>query len=211
MTSSIPRGRIDVWHVHLEDIDPDDNLLSEDEKRRANRFADRSDRNRFQAGRIWLRTRLSEYTGRDPGGIEFRYGRYGRPTIDGPAVEFSLAHSGSAAVLAVGWEKPLGIDIERWRPDVFDALSARLVLSPAELALVEMAIDKDRMFLKCWTRKEAYSKVNGGGLDRHLAEVTLTYPNETAVQHWTHEVSDWEWSGTTVAIAIPVGHQLNWR
>jgi 4'-phosphopantetheinyl transferase len=114
-------------------------------------------------------------------------------------------------VLAVGWEKPLGIDIERWRPDVFDPLSARLVLSPAELALIDAADDKDRMFLKCWTRKEAYSKVNGVGLDRHLAEVTLTHPNQTAIQHGNHEVSDWEWSGATVAIAIPVQHHLYLR
>jgi 4'-phosphopantetheinyl transferase len=212
MSPAVP-SRIDVWQVDLDAVKPDDRLLADDEKSRAGRFADGTDARRYRAGRTWLRTRLSEYTATEPGDIGFRYGRYGRPTITASdqALEFSLAHSGPKAVLAIGWKKPIGVDIERWQSSLFDPSWARLVLSASELALIDAADDKDRMFLKCWTRKEAYSKVSGMGLDRQLSAVTLTLPNQRAFHHEGHELFDWEWSSTTVAIAVPTKHQLHWR
>jgi hypothetical protein len=51
-----------------------------------------------------------------------------------------------------------------------------MVLSADELAMIGRAADKDRAFLESWTRKEAFAKLDGRGLGRYLATITLSGP-----------------------------------
>ena len=111
---------IDVWSIDL-DVAPADlgDLLDDDERARANRFAFPVHSRRFTAARGHLRILLGTYLGCAPEAVAFHYGAWGKPTLRAPAGEglaFNLAHSGRQALITVGRTEALGIDIEVMRP-----------------------------------------------------------------------------------------------
>src|SRR5579872_1931989 len=86
--------------------------LSEDERRRAQRYAFLRDRVRFIAARSFLRRTLGRHRGVDPASLRFAYGLRGRPELEGaPALQFNLSYSGDQALLAVSRDGPLGVDV----------------------------------------------------------------------------------------------------
>lgn len=81
----------------------------------------------------------------------------GKPYLENyPRIHFSLSHSGSWAVCAVG-DAPLGVDVElpRCTMDI-----AKRFFRPEELPKTE---NKDHL-LRLWTAKEAFLKAIGTGL-----------------------------------------------
>jgi 4'-phosphopantetheinyl transferase len=192
---------VDVWRTKLEI--GDSSLLSSDELGRARRFAFEVDRRRYIAGRAWLRTVLAQYVGTVPRRLSFRYGEYGKPSLDREGPAFNLAHSADEAVLAVSEFGPIGVDIEEVRPGVFDPRSAELVLAPSELATIAAARDRDAAFIRAWVRKEAYAKAMGLGLHDALADLSL---ETTAPALVVDDVAvlDLESSdGVVIAVAAP--------
>lgn len=168
-------GRVDLWSSSLDGSRFDRTTLSPDERIRAARFKFDEHRKAYVAGRAWLREVVGTYAGLAPEEVRFRYTDLGKPTLDvSDPPAFSLAHSDSIAVIGIGPEGPIGVDVERARPHVLDRAAAALVLSAAELDLIDRHSDRDRAFLRCWVRKEAYAKALGIGLERHLAGITLT-------------------------------------
>ena len=81
----------------------------------------------------------------------------GKPYLENyPHIHFSLSHSGSWAVCAVG-DAPLGVDVEQPRCTME---IAKRFFRPDELPETE---DKDHL-LRLWTAKEAFVKALGRGL-----------------------------------------------
>lgn len=168
-------GRVDLWSFSLDGGHVDRSTLSPDERIRAARFKFDEHREKYVAGRAWLREVVGAYAGLAPEEVRFRYLELGKPVLDAAnPPSFSLAHSKSTAVVGIGPEGPIGVDVERVRPDVLDRAAAALVLSPPELDLIDRHPDRDLAFLRCWVRKEAYAKAAGMGLERGLAHITLT-------------------------------------
>jgi hypothetical protein len=90
---------------------------------------------------------------------------------DPRALELNLTHSGELALLAVGRERRVGVDVERLRPRLDVDGVGRLALSAAELREVAAAPDAASAraaFFARWTRKEAYLKATGEGLPGRL-------------------------------------------
>lgn len=133
-------------------------LLSEDEKLRAARFRFPADRDRWTIARASLRVILSRCSGIPAAGIRFTLGRHGKPALDGhTGLEFNLAHSGDWAIVAVTRGIPVGIDLERIRPNVNMA------------ALLQRLGDRNppegqREQFQAWARREAMTKALGGAL-----------------------------------------------
>lgn len=159
--------------------------LSVDEKARAQRFHATRDRDRFVAGRVWLRHVLSQYTGVRADRIGFEFGPQGKPRLPGAAqtLQFNLSHSGGVALLALSLGRSVGADIEAVRLLTDDEAIARRHFAAAEFARWQSlpAGQRQRAFFTCWTRKEAYVKALGGGLSVPLSsfEVSLS-PGEPA-------------------------------
>ena len=83
---------------------------------------------------------------------------------------FNLSHSDGLAVCAVTVEVEVGVDVERMRR-VDDADSSWSDTSrPDERAPVPGAATAERLaaFFSTWTRKEAFVKAIGAGLNREL-------------------------------------------
>src|SRR6185437_5172724 len=131
--------------------------LSEDERRRAQRYAFLRDRVRFIAARSFLRRTLGRHRGVDPASLRFAYGLCGRPELEGAhALQFNLSYSGDQAVLAISYDGPLGVDLEVRRP--LPDLEGQLRAFHAQ-----SEHDRSAAFLALWTRKEAALKAMGAG------------------------------------------------
>jgi 4'-phosphopantetheinyl transferase len=133
--------------------------LSRDELGREARFHRQADRRRFAVAHGLLRWVLARYVGRPAAEITFPAGIAGKPEAEGP-VRFSFSHSADLALVAVGSDAELGVDVERVRPVGDRAAAAELVLTPDARA----ALGSDVAFLRAWSRREAYVKGRGDGL-----------------------------------------------
>jgi len=105
--------------------------------------------------------------GLDPAGMEIDERRRFGVVIGsgGAGLEFSLAHAGDRALVAVAWGVPVGVDLEALRTDrEFEAM-ARTVFSEAEQVALAGAPagEKVALFHRVWTRKEAWLKARGTG------------------------------------------------
>lgn len=177
----ISGGAVDVWRIDLDRLGTAawPQTLTADDVRRAGRFLRPSQRHHFLQARCCLRTLLARYAGLAPRALPLCFNAYGKPLL-APAhgLCFNLSHSGHLAVIAIGrqstlamevgagMEMEIGIDIERMRtPDDLPGL-AQLVFSDTECgAFAALAEEqRTRAFLTGWTRKEAYLKALGVGL-----------------------------------------------
>jgi 4'-phosphopantetheinyl transferase len=169
-------GDVDVWYVDLAlDAGTVARLgagLDEDERARAARFRFERDARRFIVARSALRAVLGGYLGVPPGDLVFAYGTHGKPALRGghAALDFNVSHSGEVAVVAAGWRRAVGVDVEQWRPlPDLAALAARAFAPPELVALGALPeAERPAAFFRCWTRKEAFIKATGRGLAEPL-------------------------------------------
>ncbi len=171
----LPPDEVHVWTASRDAADEAVGamraLLTDDERRRADRFAFPHDRRRFAVGRGLLRAILGRYLAREPGSLRFVANAHGKPGLDPRLdvdipIRFNLAHSGPWVVYAVTLGREIGVDIERIRPDFGgDAIAGRF-FAPGEVAELQALPDESRplAFFHGWTRKEAYIKAKGKGL-----------------------------------------------
>ena len=211
--TDLPLGVVEVWSACPEEASADRSVLSQDEQRRADRFADYADRERYRAARSWLRRTLSPYAQVPAQDIEFTYGRFGKPLLAFPGlpIHFSLTHSGGLALLAISSGEPVGIDVERAPGRVLEPAEASLVLSPLELGFIKQSSDRDRAFLTCWTRKEAFAKVDGRGLERDLKDLTLTTGDGESQPANGYRLLDVPVPGAIGAIAVSIQSEVRMR
>ena len=172
---SVTESDVDLWSLELDlpraDEQRLDRFLSDVERARADRFVFAVDRVRYAVAHGLLRLVLSGYLGVEPGGIVIETQAHGKPRLAGsPQLRFSLAHSGSRALLAVSLGREVGVDLEERRElEDLEGL-VRTCFSPAERAALAAlpAPRRQAAFLAGWTCKEAFLKALGAGFSRPL-------------------------------------------
>jgi len=155
-------------------------LLSRDERERAEKFRYAEHRQHYIVARANLRRLLAERLRIAPLAVEFVETKYGKPRlapIHGSAdVEFNLSHSGTLAIYAFTNGRAVGVDVELIRevPDADDL--AERFFSPTETASLRVLplARRSLAFLACWTRKEAFIKALGQGLSCPLDAFDVT-------------------------------------
>jgi 4'-phosphopantetheinyl transferase len=180
---ALPENEIHVWRAWLDVEFPERErlsfYLSEEERARASRFVFQHDREHFLVARGRLRELLGTYLQRAPQSLAFRAGPYGKLSlVDHADLHFNLTHSYGLALYAFAMNRELGIDVEKIRPEFATEGIAERYFSAAEqseLRELPAELRTDAFFL-CWTRKEAYVKAHGGGLQIPLDsfDVSLT-------------------------------------
>ena len=171
-------GIVYVWEGRL-DVDATIEgaaraLLSPREKARADRFVYARHRRRYTVAQAHLRRTLGELRGMHPARVPFRYGEHGKPFLTGgPA--FNQSHSSERVMIGVTADGRLGIDIEKIRTVRLMAEIARKNLASDEAALFRRTPDRDRerMFFRIWTCKEAFLKALGVGLTEPLRSFSV--------------------------------------
>ncbi len=181
---ALPGNEVHVWQALLDleqntyrQLEP---TLSEDERGRAARFRFDSDRKHFVAARAILRDLLGRYLGESPAAIEFSYGPQGKPSLrrqgSTPPLSFNLSHSHGLSLFAFSRGREVGIDLEWIRPDFSTGEIAERFFSKQEVAefLALPPEQKPEGFFLCWTRKEAYIKAKGAGLQIPLDSFSVS-------------------------------------
>jgi 4'-phosphopantetheinyl transferase len=151
-----PRGKprleddeVHVWRISLSSIDPGRawKSLSDEERRRAERHRFAVHQTRYVAGRAALRAVLSVYLDVSPSEVPLVAGGSGKPRLTA-----------------------VGVDVERLRRGVPYERLARRFFAPGEAEALRRVPARLRpaAFFACWTRKEAWLKASGHGLERGL-------------------------------------------
>lgn len=170
---------VDVWRVDLGTADDGAAaLLSAGERERAGRFVDPARGERWARARGVLRVLLGRYLDADPAALRFAEGEHGKPALAGDmagaALEFNLSHSDRLALYAFARGRAVGVDVEVARRPV-DAVAIAQRMLGAEQAerLVALADpdERERAFLRLWTRHEAALKCRGTGIGGAAAGV----------------------------------------
>ena len=217
---TLPPGEVHVWRVDL-DVSPARRAafaatLSGLERERALRFRFDRHRDRWIAARGALRAILAGYLRQPAASLDVAADANGKPFLreKGAAapLRFSLAHADGVALVAVAWQREVGVDIERETPDRADLGVARRMFTAEEaLALAGMPPTlRCRAFFALWTAREAYAKGIGRGLDamrdtppagwtvRQL-ELGPEYAGAVAVEHGAEAVRCWHWEQSAAA------------
>jgi 4'-phosphopantetheinyl transferase len=183
-------GEIHIWRANL-DCEPAslralETSLAPDEQARADRFRFPQDRSAFIATRGILRELLGKYVSRAPAEIVFDYADRGKPSLRASpdqSIQFNVSRSHDLALLAFAAGRSLGIDVELVRPDFAATEIAQRYFSPQEIDELKSLPPQSLAegFFLCWTRKEAYVKARGEGMQIPLNSfrVSLT-PGQAA-------------------------------
>jgi len=175
---------IHLWRGHLPVEESARKVLlsylSDEERERAARYRFEHDRDRYVAARGMLRAILAQYLDDRPERLRFRYEQAGKPALltgrRGASLEFNLSHSGELAVFAVARGRRVGVDVEKLKSDFpAEDVAERFFSSNERASLRSLAGDlKQEGFFHCWTRKEAYVKACGAGLQVALDDFDVT-------------------------------------
>ena len=207
---TLPPDDVHVWQVEhgdgllLEGLSRE--VLTPEERSRADRFRFARDRDAFLTTRIVLRQLLARYTGIAPQALGFVQGERGKPGLATGGIEFNVSHSGSVSLLAFA-HRSVGVDVEWIRPVAdMDAIVGRY-FGPGECRQwAEVAVEeRGRAFFSGWTRKEAYVKAVGEGLSLPLESFEVTIdaneaPRFLNVPGWS--LYDLEIAGYAAALAV---------
>jgi 4'-phosphopantetheinyl transferase len=189
--------QVHIWRLLLnlasDSVQSLELSLSKDEAERAARFHFAADKRRFIVAHAGLRSILARYVPCEPAQLSFSIGKQGKPALSaGKGVDFSLAHSGEYALVAVARRRRVGIDVERYRHGEELEGIARRYFSPHEASEFIALPPEQRTiaFFLCWTRKEAFIKAQGLGLSLPLDSFDVSLaPGEPAILRATRPQS----------------------
>ena len=220
----ISPAEVHVWRVPLDSTDavlqPLAATLSLDERARAEKFFFDRDRNAYVTARGVLRELLAGYLHRSPSELQFAYESRGKPFLAHPSsdqpLNFNVAHSRNIALLAFSRGISLGVDIEFIRTDIASEEIATRYFATQEVAELRAlpAEQRPAAFFLAWTRKEAYVKALGDGLQIPLASFCVSLTPEQPATLQSADSSRWTLRnlvpGSGYAGAV-VAEGKNWR
>lgn len=174
-------------------------VLNEEEKARAARFYFDKDRHAFTLTRGTLRYLLSHCLKQKPEDIIFSQNEYGKPELKNSSWQFNVSHSHDYALIAIGRDYPIGIDVEyqdrKINPlELCDRFFAKEEIE--QLHSVEPTL-QIKTFFNLWTRKEAFIKAIGIGLSFGLDQFALMglpekKPEILRISDEKYQIKDWQ-------------------
>ena len=152
--------------------------LTDDEKSRAARFRFPKDATHWTACRAALRQILGREIELPAHDVPLVFSEFGKPTLAAPfdSLHFNLSHCPDLALVAVGIDGPVGVDLEALErasqlPECENSFChpEEILTLPTEINLRASAL------LRIWTAKEAVLKALGTGLSHPPEQVRITF------------------------------------
>jgi 4'-phosphopantetheinyl transferase len=206
----LAEGALHVWRADLSAVaDELRELLSPEERARAERFLNARDRRLWTRAHGVLRALLGRYLESDPRALRIATGAHGKPTlldvgreadpgagemrtVAGQATSsrlaFNISHSSRLALYALTETGPVGIDVEVARRPIDELAIAERTFGSAEAERLR-ALDpvaRGEEFLRLWVRHEATLKYRGVGIGR--AGVPSAAKGATGGEPWIAEL-----------------------
>ncbi|MDP3561255.1 MAG: 4'-phosphopantetheinyl transferase superfamily protein [Legionellaceae bacterium] len=165
---SLLQNRVDIWQYPLHTLWHEAlDLLSKSEVERAQRYYFDRHRRRFIVARATLRLILSRYIeNTTPKDLEFVENEYGKPQLAHyPYLHFNISHSADLALLAIGKDYPVGIDLEFFSARPYAGIGSQMFSTTENQAFQQLAKHIQPLsFFHIWAQKEAFIKACGLGL-----------------------------------------------
>ncbi|CAM4439813.1 MAG: hypothetical protein LEGION0398_MBIBDBAK_01404 [Legionellaceae bacterium] len=192
-----------VLTIHLNNFHPFINdlyqLLSTEERQRANEYFFLKDKNRYIIARGMLKIMLSAYLNIAPDYVQFVYSQYGKPYLPHfPFLQFNISHSEDMVIFAFNYKRLIGIDIEYTQKKIDIMSISQQFFSKREYHSLKSinSEDQKQAFFNAWVAKEAFIKALGLGLSFDLADIEVDcfsqdLFNIMAIHHSTEIVEDW--------------------
>ena len=173
-------ARIDIWQYPLHTIWSGAHaLLNKSETERAKRYYFSHHQSRFTIAHAMLRLILSRYIkNTKPNAIEFTENYYGKPEIllNPMNLQFNLSHSGDLALLVIGTDYPVGIDLEFFSARSYIGIGAQMFAEAENNALIKLDASLQALsFFHIWAQKEAFIKACGLGLSYPTKEFEVPH------------------------------------
>lgn len=172
----------ELWLVDLEAAAPalealerDAPRLSADDRARALRLGDPSERRWRLAAYTALRVVLERVAGPEVRGARFVRAPAGKPRLAVGDISFSLSHTEGLALIGVARAGAIGVDLEHTRTlRMSGPRRAQILALGAGLAAVASGDSHgDIALLRAWCRLEAFAKARGQGIAHLLGEVGM--------------------------------------
>lgn len=162
---------LDKAGAALEALEAATPRMSDDTLRQLDAIRDTAVRGERRLSHIALRILLERRIGTAARCQPFGRNASGKPVLATGGTAFSLAHTHGLALIALGVDGPLGVDIECMRT----VRMAEARRAPIEVEAVALAAGRplsstgrDARFLNAWVRIEAAAKAHGDGVGRLL-------------------------------------------
>ena len=191
-------GEVHLWVCRgflKEGLERGEEFLALDERMRIRQLHCEEDQRRLSGGLLLQRVILAHYLGCGAAECMFSRNEWGKPSVVGTSMEFSLSRSHEMAVLAVVDGGRVGVDVEWVRdcdPQIADQFSG------GEREKVANAENPMRVIFDLWTRKEAYLKGLGKGLSHPLAEFEAL---NGQVRDWSKDAPYESWWVESLSLA----------
>jgi len=201
-------GHIDLWSAHLdlpeEQIKVFAKTLDRDEIARAEKFNFPDKYCEYVVTRGLLRLALALVAKMEPEDFQFDYTEHNKPGLkknDNPeGIAFNVSHSHDYALVAIGVNRNIGVDVEKVRESLDHEKLAQRFFSTAEYAALMQTpvLQRARVFYTIWTRKEAFVKAIGKGISFGLSEFDVTTDEPALLKtHWDPEAA-LQWKMATI-------------
>ena len=186
MNRILEEKQVHLWKIDMESLKKDVksycSLLNEKELIRTKTYRFQKDHDTFVVTRSVLRLLLGRYLTSDPRKLDFKYGKNGKPFLEGKhaPIEFNVSHSGSLAIIGVVKGYPLGVDVEYMKPDLNFLELAQDFFSLGEIQKLKSLPENQLQvaFYRCWTRKESFIKAKGIGLGYPLDAFSVSLESD---------------------------------
>lgn len=186
-TARLAADDVHLWRARLdhrsEKLAELQQKLSGEEREFSCGFAFVEDRHRYIVSHGLLRDILGRYVKPPDKQVKIIRTANGKPELlgcaGGSGLQFGLAHSEDLFIVALTWNRRIGVDIESIaNPSGWDAIAKENFAAREYSATLNLPSEqRHNAFLKMWTHKEAYLKGRGEGLRRPLASfMILEYP-----------------------------------
>ncbi|MBL4672551.1 MAG: 4'-phosphopantetheinyl transferase superfamily protein [Arenicella sp.] len=173
-------------HLDHTQLKPALHLLSDIQRDKYHRRATAQLKQNYLAGRYYLLNLLAAYTEQAPSEVRLSYSRLNKPSLSDPslAVEFNFTDTNGYGVFAFSRGRQVGVDIEsRARKINFKAIAdRRFTKQELEFVYQNGELNTQRC-LAIWTRKEAYGKATGLGINFKMNQQNLYSAENDAHQH----------------------------
>ena len=211
---ALSRAAAHVFLLRLAAFDADELTanLCPTEKARAARLKVAKARAQFIITRAVLRQLLANYLGIAPRALAFTTGPCGKPALSPHwqqrRVAFNVSHAADYALLALGLDHRLGVDIESVERRVdYRALANRFFSAAEQAAFKKLPAGVAcAAFYRVWSRKEACLKATGQGLAGGLAGFSVPL-RETLVQTGARITTDTGSDWFIYNVIAPPGYQ----
>jgi len=216
-------GELHVWWLplsldqHKQNLAQD--LLSDIQRDKYIRRRTEELKLAYLAGRYYLLTLLGAYVGVEPGEIKLSYSRLNKPYLSNNAsgIHFNFTDTqstnGSVGAFVFSRHHEVGIDIEaRSRKCDFAAISnSRFTPAELDFATTDGVVNAEK-FLAIWTRKEAFGKATGKGINFKMNQQNLSSGTDFELDFLDNQDQPWrlqqlEFGDELIVSVVHEGHQ----